>query len=79
MVKSRCRLLQPLPNFYHDPPAHLPLDDTLAGRDDVFKRDLGRHRGNLRPVEISFKPTPRLLPQRQRTHDGVDADERDPP
>src|SRR5580693_10747222 len=64
-----------LPDLNHDPAAHLPLDDAPAGLDDIAKPDLGGHRRDLVPRQITLQPVPCQLPQRQRAHHRIDAEQ----
>jgi hypothetical protein len=66
-----------LPYFYHDPAADLAFDNTPPGGDHIVKPDLADHGGNLRAIEIARKALPRLLPQWQGAHDGINAEQRD--
>src|ERR1700686_783595 len=67
-----------LPDLYHDPAAHLPLDDAPARFDDIAEPDLGGHRRDLVARQIPSQPVPCQLPQRQRAHHRIDAEERHP-
>ena len=77
MPENQSEILRPLPDFYHNAAAHPTPDDALAGGDNVAERDFASHRRDLGPVEIGREAAPRLLPHRQRAHDGIDAQKRD--
>jgi hypothetical protein len=68
---------EPHPISTTTPTAHLAVEQSAAGLDDILERDRRRHRRQLLTVEIARETLPRFQPARLRAHHRIDAEQRD--
>src|SRR5262245_39226937 len=66
----------PLPDFDYNSTAYPSFDDLPAGVHNAGEIDLAGHTGEFAGIEIRCQSPPSLASPVQRTHHGIDADER---
>src|SRR5262249_19714129 len=60
----------------HNAPPNAALDDVSGRLDHLGEPDFSRDVRKLSPIEVAPQALPRDLPLRDRTHDGIDAEQR---